>query len=90
LKEHPEIKRLSVEGHTDDRGLAAQNVGLSQRRAAAVVAWLVANGIDATRLTSNGFGATRPLESNAAEAGRQTNRRVEFKIMAGPPVSSTP
>ena len=81
LKSHPEITRLSVEGHTDDRGVAAQNVGLSQRRAAAVVAWLVEQGIDPARLVLTGFGAARPLESNGAESGRRTNRRVEFRIV---------
>ena len=84
LKAHPEIKRVSVEGHTDDRGAAAANVGLSQRRAAAVVAWLVANGVEESRLTWAGFGQNRPLTSNATDEGRQTNRRVEFKIIEGP------
>lgn len=80
LQEHPEIKRLRVEGHTDDQGGAAYNRTLSGQRAAAVVAWLVRNGVDEPRLTSQGFGPDRPVASNKDEAGRKQNRRVEFHI----------
>jgi len=83
LNEHPEIKNVRVEGHTDNRGGAAMNMGLSSRRAASVVKWLVSHGIDKGRLVSKGFGLTRPLDSNDTEEGRQNNRRVEFHIEAG-------
>lgn len=69
---------LSVDGHTDDTGNAAHNLQLSGRRAAAVVAALVAAGIDPARLQSQGFGATRPVADNTTDAGRAQNRRVEL------------
>ena len=83
LKEHPEIEHLKVEGHTDDRGDAAKNKTLSKARAAAVVSWLVKKGIDASKLSSEGVGADRPLESNATEDGRAANRRVELHVEQG-------
>lgn len=80
LREHSEIAKLRIEGHTDDVGSAAANKKLSANRAAAVVSWLVAHGIDGKRLTSAGFGSERPLDSNETEGGRRTNRRVEFHV----------
>ncbi len=80
LKAHPEITKLNVEGHTDDQGPAAFNKKLSGDRAASVVKWLVAHGIDRARLASAGFGPDRPLEPNTSDAGRKANRRVEFHI----------
>jgi outer membrane protein OmpA-like peptidoglycan-associated protein len=80
LKEHPEIDRVRVEGHTDDKGTAAYNNNLSTRRAAAVATWLTKHGIEKTRLSSKGFGRTRPIDSNTTDEGRQNNRRVEFHI----------
>ena len=80
MKAHPEIKGLHIEGHTDNRGGAAMNKKLSTARAASVVKWLVAHGIDAATLSSEGFGQDRPIESNDTEAGRRENRRVEFHI----------
>jgi OOP family OmpA-OmpF porin len=83
LMNHREIKRVDVEGHTDNRGPAAHNQDLSVRRAASVVEWLVARDIDKARLTSHGYGQTRPIDTNATDAGRQNNRRVEFHILDG-------
>jgi outer membrane protein OmpA-like peptidoglycan-associated protein len=80
LNEHPEITRVRVEGHTDNQGNAARNLTLSKQRAAAVVKWLTDHHIDAKRLTFQGFGQTKPLESNDTDLGRQNNRRVEFHI----------
>lgn len=80
LKEHPEIARIAVDGHTDNRGAEKTNIALSQRRALSVVRWLTEHGIDARRLEARGFGPRRPLADNAAEAGRAKNRRVEFLI----------
>ena len=80
LTQHPEITRLHVEGHTDNRGAAAMNRQLSAKRAAAVVKWLVSHGVEANRLASAGFGADRPIDSNQTESGRKRNRRVEFHI----------
>ena len=80
LKQHPEIARLAVDGHTDNRGAEKANITLSQRRALSVVRWLTEHGIDARRLEARGFGPRRPLADNATEAGRTKNRRVEFLI----------
>lgn len=80
LVAHPEISKLRVEGHTDNRGAAARNKKLSAARAASVVKWLVAHGVDAARLTSVGRGQEQPTDSNDSEDGRRNNRRVEFHI----------
>jgi outer membrane protein OmpA-like peptidoglycan-associated protein len=81
LTDHPEIKKVSVEGHTDNQGSAAYNKKLSADRAASVVKWLVGKGVDKSRLTSAGFGMERPIDTNDTEAGRKNNRRVEFRIV---------
>jgi OmpA-OmpF porin, OOP family len=81
LKSHPEIKKLNVQGHTDNRGTRAFNLRLSQRRAVAVVDWLVNHGVEAGRLTSAGLGPDKPVDTNDTDEGRQNNRRVEFQIV---------
>ena len=81
FKDHPEIKKVLVEGHTDNKGQAAYNLKLSNDRAAAVVKWLVDHGVEKARLTSKGFGMTKPIGDNTTDAGREANRRVEFKIV---------
>ena len=81
LKEHPEIKKLMIEGHTDSRGGKALNASLSGRRAASVVKWLVAHGIEKSQLDSMGFGQEKPIADNATDEGRRANRRVQFKII---------
>jgi outer membrane protein OmpA-like peptidoglycan-associated protein len=83
LNAHPEIRRVRVEGHTDNVGDPQYNRELSQRRAEAVAAWLVEHGVDRGRLQSAGVGEARPLDTNATEAGRHNNRRVEFHIVDG-------
>jgi len=75
-KEQPAWK-LDIEGHTDSTGDAAHNATLSQKRADAIKAWLVGAGIEASRLTTAGKGATVPIADNATVAGRAQNRRVE-------------
>jgi OOP family OmpA-OmpF porin len=76
LTAHPELK-LAVEGHTDDVGNAADNLKLSESRAAAVTAALVKDHkIDAARLQAKGMGSTKPAVPNTTTEGRQTNRRV--------------
>lgn len=77
LKDHADLK-LVIEGHTDNVGDAAANQSLSEKRAAAVKAYLVGKGIDASRLESKGLGATKPKVNNDTPEGRQTNRRVEL------------
>ncbi|MBR0652082.1 OmpA family protein [Roseomonas terrae] len=66
-----------IEGHTDGVGGAAHNRRLSQARAEAVIAWLVARGIESSRLTPRGLGPDQPLADNATDEGRALNRRVE-------------
>jgi len=81
LEAHPEIKMISVEGHTDNTGVAAKNKTLSKARAASVVTWLTKHGIDKSRLSSVGYGQERPIADNATPEGRADNRRVEFHIV---------
>ncbi len=81
LAAHGELKRLRVEGHTDNVGPAAYNKGLSARRAAAVVRYLVGKGLAADRLVAEGFGLERPIATNETALGRARNRRVEFTIL---------
>lgn len=80
LKRHGDLK-VMIEGHTDSTGDDAANMSLSDRRAAAVVTWLVGQGIDRSRLQSVGKGETVPVGDNATEAGRQQNRRVVIRKM---------
>ena len=81
LAAHPEITRLAIEGNTDNRGSAAVNQALSERRARGVLQWLVEHGIQASRLESAGFGASRPITTNDTSEGRQANGRVELRIV---------
>ncbi|HVF48471.1 MAG TPA: OmpA family protein [Pyrinomonadaceae bacterium] len=77
LKKRPAWK-LTVEGHTDSTSSAEHNRDLSERRAAAVKSYLQASGIEPTRLTTAGYGASRPVAGNETPAGRAMNRRVEL------------
>ncbi len=74
---------LLVEGHTDDDGDAAANLDLSERRAQAVVAYLVGEGVDASRVRGEGFGETEPVVANDTPENKQRNRRVELNALAG-------
>ncbi len=78
---HKEIFLIEVAGHTDNVGVAAQNTQLSQKRAEAVVKYLVDKGIEAKRLQAKGYGPDKPIADNKQSAGRQKNRRVEFNIL---------
>jgi len=69
---------VSVEGHTDSRASDAYNMRLSQRRAESVKAYLVKNGVAASRLTTIGYGESKPVASNKTAEGMQENRRVEL------------
>jgi OOP family OmpA-OmpF porin len=78
LYKNPGMK-LEIDGYTDSTGDAAHNLDLSKRRAEAVAKVLEDQfGIDQSRLTSNGFGADKPISSNDTADGRAENRRVEF------------
>jgi outer membrane protein OmpA-like peptidoglycan-associated protein len=72
--------KIVVEGHTDSQGGAPYNQDLSQRRAQSVRDYLVTRGIAADRVTSQGFGLTRPIADNATAEGRANNRRVEIIV----------
>ena len=80
LLRHPEITRVEIQGHTDNRGGHEHNQDLSQRRAEAVRDWLVAHGVDSSRLEPHGYGDANPIAPNITAAGRARNRRVQFII----------
>lgn len=79
MNKNPKIT-IDITGHTDNTGQAAYNQKLSENRAKAVYDDLVRRGIDPSRLTYSGKGATQPIATNETEEGRATNRRVEFTI----------
>lgn len=81
MADNPQLLRMQVAGHTDNVGSERTNLRLSQRRAKAVLDYLVNKGIEATRLESEGYGEAEPIDVNFTEAGRQANRRVEFRIL---------
>lgn len=81
LKEHPEITKIEVQGHTDSRGPKQLNEKLSQARADSVMAALVKRGIEQERLSAKGYGPNVPIGDNTTDEGRQKNRRVQFNIL---------
>lgn len=81
LNENPGIK-VAIHGHTDNIGDYKENMTLSADRAFSVMAYLQEQGVAASRLSFEGFGPTRPIESNSSPEGRARNRRTEFKILA--------
>jgi outer membrane protein OmpA-like peptidoglycan-associated protein len=81
LTGNPDIKKVEVQGHTDERGDDDYNFDLSNRRAASVVAYLTKHGVDPGRLQSQGYGETRPIDPAHTEAAWAKNRRVEFIIL---------
>ncbi len=103
MKAYPEIQLVRVEGHTDSRGNDAQNLGLSQRRADSVAAYLVGKGVESTRLVAKGLGETKPIDPAENATAWEKNRRVEINVetwveipmgaaspAAEPPKSTTP
>lgn len=80
LKEYPAAK-FFIEGHTDSDGAAEANLVLSENRAAAVMNFLVENGISASRLSSKGFGESKPIATNKTKVGKALNRRVEVRLV---------
>ncbi len=69
-----------MEGHSSSEGGDEHNQTLSEQRAQAVLDYLAGKGVSRERLSSRGFGSSRPLESNTTEAGREDNRRVDFVV----------
>jgi len=76
-----ENAKFSVDGYTDSRGAVSYNQKLSEKRANAVMKYLVAHGIAADRLTANGYGEKDPIANNMYRKGRAINRRVEIKVI---------
>ena len=72
---------IEIQGHTDSIGAEKYNQGLSERRANTVKAYLVEKGIDENRLTTLGYGESKPAASNETKEGRMKNRRVQFKAI---------
>ena len=81
FKEHPELTKIEVQGHTDSKGVPAMNKTLSQQRADSVKKALVKRGIVADRLIPKGYGQDKPIADNGTDEGRQKNRRVQFVIL---------
>jgi outer membrane protein OmpA-like peptidoglycan-associated protein len=81
LADNPKM-RIEISGHTDNKGGAAYNQKLSESRAKAVVDYLISKGIQANRLEYKGYGFNQPIAPNDTEAGRQQNRRTEFKVIS--------
>ncbi len=80
-KRYPD-RKISIEGHTDNVGNAKYNQSLSERRAAAVKEYLLKNGVSGgERITTAGYGQTKPIADNATEKGRSENRRVEIVVL---------
>jgi len=79
LQKYPE-RQVMIEGHTDSMGSDSYNLDLSQRRADVVRDFLIQNGVNASQITTRGYGKTSPVASNDTAAGRQQNRRVEMII----------
>ena len=69
LKANPDIKHMSIEGHTDNRGALEMNNKLSQDRADSVMKYLSSHGIAEDRLEAHGYGPARPIESNDTRSG---------------------
>jgi outer membrane protein OmpA-like peptidoglycan-associated protein len=79
--EHPEIKKIRIEGHTDNRGSSRYNRKLSQKRAESVMEYLINKGVSPDRLQAKGYGESRPIRPNFSARNRRKNRRVEFRIL---------
>jgi OOP family OmpA-OmpF porin len=81
LASAPDDIRIEIAGHTDNAGSESENLLLSQRRAQAVLDYLVANGQDPERFEIIGYGESQPIASNDTEDGRARNRRIEFTAL---------
>ncbi len=81
LAEHPEILKIEVQGHTDNKGAKGLNKKLSENRAKAVKEALEKRGVAADRLVSKGYGPEKPIADNATDEGRAKNRRVQFIVL---------
>ena len=82
LSENPSLE-IAIGAHTDSKGSDEYNLKLSTSRANSVMQYLLSKGIDQTKVSSQGFGETKPVDTNDTDEGRQMNRRVEFTIVKG-------
>lgn len=82
MQDYPQIT-VRIEGHTDSDGGEAANQRLSKDRADAVFEYMVSHGIEANRMHTEGYGETRPIDTNRTSEGKANNRRVEFHIESG-------
>ncbi|MDP9149383.1 MAG: OmpA family protein, partial [Myxococcota bacterium] len=82
---HSELRRVEVQGHTDNSGTSDHNKLLSEQRAEAVRAWLVQHGVPVDRLVAHGYGQDKPLVPNVTAGNRARNRRVQFIILEKDP-----
>ena len=80
LKTNPSVE-IEISGHTDSKGSDDYNLNLSQGRSQSVVDYLISQGIESYRLSAQGYGETKPIDSNDTEEGRANNRRVEFTVL---------
>ncbi|MBB6461311.1 OmpA family protein [Flammeovirga kamogawensis] len=80
MQNNPTLK-VEISGHTDNIGTDKYNVDLSQKRAEAVVNYLIDKGVPKSNLVAKGYGKSKPVASNDTELGRQKNRRIEFEIL---------
>lgn len=101
LKTNPMIKKIELEGHTDDRGSEAANLRISQARAEAVRSYLLKRGVHPSRVVARGYGSQKPIAANDTAENRARNRRVMFRILEftetgprvqpmGPPAAGPP
>jgi len=81
LREHPEIVRIEIRGHTDSQGPGDYNLQLSTERAQEVARFLTQNGVSPRRVSARGFGESRPLVRGSSERAHAANRRVEFIVI---------
>jgi outer membrane protein OmpA-like peptidoglycan-associated protein len=81
MKDHPEILKIEIQGHTDSRSGHAYNMKLSDKRAASVRKYLEGKGVEKARMVSKGYGPDKPIADNKTDAGRAENRRVEVHIL---------
>ncbi len=81
IKENPHIKKIAIEGHTSSEGSDKHNMKLSDKRAKAVMEYLVTKGgLDKAMFTAKGFGESKQISDESTEEGKEKNRRVEFNI----------
>lgn len=81
MQTNPKLKKVEIQGHTDNTGTRERNLTLSDARANSVKQWLITAGVDSGRLVAKGYGQDRPLAPNVTAANRARNRRVQFIIL---------